>query len=262
MSFLLRVAVPDRLGSVASAVGAAGGDIVGTDVVEHRGDGYVVDDFLVELPAGRLPDALVSACRSVPDVAVEFVGRYSQGASLHRDLEAVEAMTDDPSRAEEILVDLVPGIFRSGWALLLTPAGSTVKVQRASGGAPEADGYQAPWLPLSGPARITLHDSWAPESWHDVEAVAVPVADTGQAVVFGRDGGPHILDSELARLVHLVALAQVIRGTASAGRGQRERQHLSGTAEAQLTTGNRERPPGVGDVVDEQDDRLRAERRQ
>jgi hypothetical protein len=121
-------------------------------------------------------------------------------------------MTADPARVEEVLVDLVPGIFRSGWALLLTQAGSTLTVKRASGGAPEADGYEAPWLPLREPTRIAIHnETWAPESWHDVVAVGVPIADSEQAVVFGRDGGPRILDSELARLIHLVALAQVIR---------------------------------------------------
>lgn len=252
VSFLLRVVVPDRpgsLGSVASAVGAAGGDIVGVDVVEHRGDGTAVDDFLVDLPAGRLPDTLVTACRSVPDVAVEFVGHYSPGAGLHRDLEAVEAMTDAPGRAEEVLVDLVPGVFRSGWALLLAADGATLRVRRASGGAPEADGFEAPWLPLSGPIRITSHDDWAPESWHDVVAVGVPVAGTGHAIVFGRDGGPRILDSELARLVHLVALAQVIG--VSSGHRQREGQHLSGTGAAQFAAGNGQRPAGVGEVVDE-----------
>ncbi|TDE01801.1 amino acid-binding protein [Jiangella asiatica] len=213
MSFLMRVVVPDRpgsLGAVASAVGAAGGDIVGVDVVEHRLDGFVVDDFLVDLPGGRLPDSLVTACRTVPDVSVEFIGHYSPGASLHRDLEAVEAMTDEPERAEEILVDLVPGIFRSGWALLLPQNGSTLKVLRASGGAPEEDGYEAPWLPMPAPGRIVTGDD-APQAWQDVLAVGVPVDDTGQLIVFGRDGGPRILDSELARLVHLVALAQVIR---------------------------------------------------
>lgn len=213
MSYLLRVVVPDRpgsLGAVASAVGAAGGDIVGVDVVEHRDDGYAVDDFLVDLPAGRQVDVLVSACHAIPDVDVEFVGRHSQGASLHRDLEAVEAMTAEPDRAAEILIDLLPGVFRSGWALLLAPTGSTSRVLRASGGAPEADGFEAPWLPLAEPSRIDGSDDWAPDSWQDVVAVAAPALETGQVVVFGRDGGPRILDSEFARLVHLVALAQLI----------------------------------------------------
>ena len=236
VSFLLRVVVPDRpgaLGAIATAVGTAGGDIVGVDVVEHRNDGYVVDDFLVELPHGRLPDSLVTACRSVPGTTVEFIGHYSPGASLHRDLEAVEAMTSEPERVEEILVDLIPGIFRSGWALLLAGGTTTLKVARAAGGAPEVDGFEAPWLPLSAPARIDTAESWAPESWHDAMVVAVPMQASLQTVVFGRDGGPHILNSELARLVHLAALADIIRrGAESAGSSQGEGHDLTGTGPA------------------------------
>lgn len=213
VSYLLRVVLPDRpgsLGAVATAIGSAGGDIVGVDVVEHRDD-HAVDDILVDLPTGRMPDTLVSACVSVDGVTVEFVGHYSPGAHLHRDLEAVEAMTADPERSIEILVDLVPGVFRSGWALVLDSADGAVRVSQASGGAPEAERFVAPWLPLAGPARIDIQASWAPESWQDVVAVGVPVGDE-LTLVFGRDGGPRILDSELARLTHLVALADVIRG--------------------------------------------------
>ncbi|WP_298328994.1 ACT domain-containing protein [Haloactinopolyspora sp.] len=236
MAYLLRVIAPDRpgvLGAVASAVGAAGGDIVGIDVVERRNDATVVDDFLVDLPAGRFPDTLVTACRSIEGVDVEFVGQYHQGASLHRDLEAVDEMTEDPRHAMNVLVRLLPGIFRSGWALLLAADGSTIRVEQGSGGAPEAEGFDVPWLPMTEPRRIDGDEAWAPESWRDVVAVGAPVADTGQVVVFGRNGGPRILDSEFARLVHLVALAQIIRrgGTSSSG-GQSERQDLAGTGTA------------------------------
>ncbi len=214
MSYLLRVVLPDApgsLGAVASAIGAAGGDIVGVDVVEHRSGGQAVDDFLVDLPPGRLPDSLVSACRSVADVTVEFVGHYSPGAHLHRDLEAVEAMTADPHHAADTLVDLVPGVFRSGWALLVSQDNGRLVVERTAGGAPESLGQVVPWLPMPGPARIHTDDGWAPDSWHDVVAVGTPLEVPTRAIVLGRDGGPGILDSELARLTHLAALASVIR---------------------------------------------------
>lgn len=218
MSYLLRVVLPDEpgsLGAVASAIGAAGGDIAGVDVVEHRGDGCAVDDFLVDLPAGRLPDTLVSACSSIPGVVVEFVGHYSPGADLHRDLEAVEAMTSDPRRAAEVLVDLVPGVFRSGWALLVSLADERPAVQHAAGGAPSITGEPVPWLPAPRPVRISTDGAWAPESWHDVVAVAAPLESPERVVVFGRDGGPEILDSELARLSHLAALATTITAQAA-----------------------------------------------
>lgn len=202
------------LGVVAGAIGSAGGDIVGVDVVEHRPDGRAVDDFLVALPAGRMPDSLVSACRAVQGVDVEFVGHYSPGAHLHRDLEAVEAMTNDPVRAVDVLVDLLPGVFRSGWSLLGAHDTGTFHLERAAGGAPEASGFAVPWLPLSGPTRVDVTPDWAPESWSDAVAVAVPVPATDRLIVFGRDGGPRILDSELARLSHLIGLASTILGQA------------------------------------------------
>ncbi|WP_216853540.1 ACT domain-containing protein [Phytoactinopolyspora halotolerans] len=258
MSYLLRVILPDRpgsLGGVASAIGEAGGDIVGVDVVEHRADGRAVDDILVDLLPGKMPDALVSACQSIADVTVEFVGHYSPGAHLHRDLEAVEAMTGEPRHAAEILVELLPGVFRSGWALLATLVDGRVTVQKTAGGAPGAEVHSAPWLPMPHPVRIVADDAWAPESWQDVVAVGAPLDTPERAVVFGRDGGPRILDSEHARLTHLAALAAVIQnGTGIAhdlpemepdddgaaehpdrrsGRdGERERQHLSGTGQS------------------------------
>ncbi|WP_211659018.1 ACT domain-containing protein [Phytoactinopolyspora halophila] len=238
MSYLLRVVLPDRpgaLGAVASAIGEAGGDIVGVDVVEHRSDGSAVDDLLVDLPTGRLLDSLVTACRSVDDVTVEFIGHYSPGGHLHRDLEAVEAMTTDPKNADTILVDLIPGVFRSGWSLLVSLDGGRVRVERAAGGAPETDGYLAPWMPMGKPTRIVT-DAWAPESWTDVVAVGAPLEVPERAIILGRDGGPRILDSELARLSHLADLVTVIRQSThlqqSSAHGESEGQHAGGTGTA------------------------------
>ena len=79
MSFLLRVVLPDKpgsLGAVATALGNAGADILGVDVVE-RADGHAIDDLAVELPAGRPPDVLITAAESVPGVEVESVRPHS-----------------------------------------------------------------------------------------------------------------------------------------------------------------------------------------
>ncbi|WP_162451817.1 ACT domain-containing protein [Phytoactinopolyspora mesophila] len=254
MSYLLRVLLPDEpgtLGAIASAIGDAGGDIVGIDVVEHRGDGRAVDDFLVDLPPGRLPDSLVSACGLVDGVEVEFIGHYSPGGHLHRDLEAVEAMTSEPSRAAEILVDLIPGVFRSGWALLVKLEEGRLVVERSASGAPQAAGLTVPWLPMPAPVRISTDGDWAPESWQDVVAVGTPVDSPVRAIVLGRDGGPEILASELARLTHLTALAGVIGQDDSRGDGQGKRQHLTGSGLTQGLTGNGDGPTGVDQVVDE-----------
>src|SRR6185312_5460384 len=100
VSYLLRVLLPDRpgmLGAVATALGAAGADILGVDVVE-RAAGVAVDDLIVELPPGKLADSLVSAAVSVPGVSVESIQRYYAGAGdAHRELELLDALAAAPS---------------------------------------------------------------------------------------------------------------------------------------------------------------------
>ena len=62
-SYLLRIELEDRpgsLGSLAVALGSVGADILSLDVVE-RGAGYAVDDLVVDLPNGAMPDMLISA---------------------------------------------------------------------------------------------------------------------------------------------------------------------------------------------------------
>ena len=117
----MRVSLPDRpgsLGAVATAMGGVGGDINAVEIVE-KGDGIVVDDFIVDLPPGQLPETIVTACQSLPGVHVEWISRYPEGGGLQSDLEALERMTADPVHAAETLVSLCPVVFRSHWAILI-----------------------------------------------------------------------------------------------------------------------------------------------
>ncbi|MGQ0624737.1 MAG: hypothetical protein ACT4PP_08855 [Sporichthyaceae bacterium] len=213
--FLLRVVLPDRpgsLGALATALGKAEADIVGVDVVEHRGDGCAVDDILVELPPNRMADALVTACNSVEGAEVEFVRFYPSRGGLQRDLQAVEAMTADPGEAEAALVRLAPDVFRADWALVLEVLneGGALGLARRSGAAPEdLDDVTAPWLPVPRARRLPEPATWAP-SWSQSTTAAVSVGHPDRILIVGRRGGPDFLDSELARLGHLVALARTI----------------------------------------------------
>lgn len=213
--YLLRVVMPDRpgaLGAVATALGEAGGDIVGIEVVEHRADGTAIDDVTLELAPGRMLDALVSACTAVDGVRVEFVGSYAAGANLQRDLEAIEAMTVQPDRAEQVLVELVPGVFPGSWGLLVEQdRDGRVRVLAGSPGAPTTEGFTPPWLPLERARRVVADPSWAPPSWRDVIAAVAPLGSPGRVVVAGRYGGPETLDSEVVRLAHLAGLADTVR---------------------------------------------------
>lgn len=79
--FLLRVALPDRpgsLGAVATAMGTAGADIQAVEIVEKY-EGFAVDDFMVEVPLGTLPDALITSCTSIAGVTVLWFSHYPEG---------------------------------------------------------------------------------------------------------------------------------------------------------------------------------------
>jgi hypothetical protein len=214
MSYLLRVSLPDRpgsLGAVATAIGRAGGDIVSLDVVERRGD-RAVDDLLVELPPGSLADALVSAAQSVPDVEVESVRRYVGAGDLHLDLELVEALTADPDEAVETLADGVAGVFRAGWAVVVARRGGDAAVRYATVAAPGVVASDLPWPPLERACRIDGDEPWVPQLWRDlgIELAAAPVGSPDVVLLVGRPGGPSFLDSEVARLGHLAGLAATV----------------------------------------------------
>jgi hypothetical protein len=213
---LLRVVLVDRpgaLGALATALGRAEADIVGVDVVEHRGDGTVVDDILIDLPFGRLPDALVSACNTVEGAAVEFVRYYPHRGGMRRDLEAVESMTEDPTRADAILVEVSPDVFRADWALIAeraTDRSEFTLLHRSEAAPEDLVGVSAPWLPITRPIRLPDPVTWAP-SWGQSTVAAVTIGGPSCVLIVGRRGGPEFLDSELARLGHLATLARAIR---------------------------------------------------
>jgi hypothetical protein len=212
MAFLMRVSLPDvpgSLGAMASAIGAAGGNIEAIEIVEHRPDGVAVDDVLLELPATVLPDAVISACQKLDGVRVQWISRYAAGASLRMDLEAVEALTADPAGARKRLVDLVPVTFRCDWAVGLHRTDAGVVPFAATDSAPDVPPEAERWVGVEKPQHLPPLPAW-----ESTVLGAVPVRGPEEVVVFGRRGGPEILESELARLAHLAALAASISASA------------------------------------------------
>lgn len=221
MAFLLRVALPDRpgsLGQLASALGTIGADIEAIEVVERRLDGSAIDDVLVGLPTGGLPDSLVSACESVPGVDVQWISRFAAGGGLFPDLEAVEVMTHEPRDAAARLTDVLPTVFRADWAALLAvPATGVLAVEHATPAAPDLSGLPFARSTSSGARRVAIPDSWTGPVGADlVLAVATVGPVEAHLAAVGRRGGPDFLDSELARLFHLASLAASITATATA----------------------------------------------
>lgn len=200
MPFLLRVELPDvpgSLGRLASAIGVAGGDIEAIEIVEKRPDGTAVDDVLLEVPGGTMPDSIVSACNALDGVRVVWISRYAAGGNLFLDLEAVEELTANPEEALDRLVELLPVTFRADWAARVHRAQGIVY---ATGAAPE----ELDFVEIEGRAERLEAEG------DDVTIYAAARISGNEIVVIGRRGGPDFLDSELARVGHLAGLAATI----------------------------------------------------
>lgn len=221
VSYLLRVVLPDRpgsLGALATALGEVGADIVSLDVVE-RGLGVAVDDLVVEMPAGGLADALITKAHTVPGAVVESLRPYLGAGDLHRDLELVDALAARPDDALTPLVEHAPGVFRAGWAAVVTQEDGELRVLRASPAAPAVPAEPLPWLPLHSARRLDPEAAWVPPSWRvlGMELVAAPVGSAERVILVGRPGGPRFRPSEVLRLAHLGGIAAtVVRSAAAA----------------------------------------------
>jgi hypothetical protein len=207
MAYLLRVELPDvpgSLGRLASAIGSAGGNIDAIEIVE-RTEGRAVDDVFLAAEAGVMPDSIISACTALPDVEVLWISHYGAGSNLTRDLEVVEAMTSDPAAARDTLVDLLPATFVVDWAARVRRVGETGKVLHGSPAAPTEIPEDIHWpLDLDRGLRIEV-----PERLSEM-LFAGCALERDEMIVIARRGGPEILDSEIARLSHLAALAASI----------------------------------------------------
>jgi hypothetical protein len=219
VTYLLRVVLPDRpgtLGALASALGAEGADILSVDVVE-RGAGSAVDDLVVDMPSSRPPDVLITAAEAVHGVVVESVRPFAGALDTTRELELVEAVAARPEDGVRLLAEGVPGLFRSAWALVTEGTGAGARVRRvaSSAAAPETEAAELPWLPLD---RAVVLDPTGghtvPAAWTDLdtELAAAPVGRGERVVVVGRPGGPAFRPSELARLSHLAGIVATIVG--------------------------------------------------
>lgn len=218
-SYLLRVQLPDRpgsLGSLAVALGSVGADILSLDVLD-RGDGFAVDDLVVELPTGAMPDALISAAEALSGVRVDSVRPHTGLLDAHRELELIDHIAAAGGRAGklQVLVDEAPRVLRVGWCAVVTmdprsSAGATRVA--ASAGAPETQVPDLPWLPLAHAAALDGDADWVPALWRklDVALAVAPLGDPHTAVVLGRPGGPAFRPAEVARLGYLAGIVATL----------------------------------------------------
>lgn len=220
-SYLLRVQLDDRpgsLGSLAIALGAVGADILSLDVVD-RGPGYAVDDLVVELPAGAMPDTLITAAEGLTGVRVDSVRPHTGLLEAHRELELVDHIAAAGGRTArlQVLADEAPRVLRVGWCTVVHgPGGSACGFERVvrSPGAPETAPDAAPWLPLTQAAALDAGAGWVPRVWQQMHTAlaAAPLGDPHTAVLLGRPGGPTFRPSEVARLSYLAGIVATLLG--------------------------------------------------
>jgi hypothetical protein len=214
VSHLLRLVVPDRpgiLGAVATALGDAGVDIVSVDVLE-RGGGLAVDDVVVELPADRPADTLITAVQTVPGVTVESLRPFAGALDTHRELDLLDALAHAGEGTAQLLADELPRVLHAGWAAIVRPGNDGATVLAGSEAAPALAAVPLPWLPLDAPRLLPSEDDWLPERWREmaIEMMATPFDGVGTAILVGRSGGPGFRRSELLRLTHLAGIAATV----------------------------------------------------
>lgn len=184
-------------------MGTCGADISAMEIVE-RGDGWVIDDFMLSVSRSGLIETLVGACNAIDDVQVVWVSRYPDNWGLEGDIEVLNHMTERPQHAAQTLATHAPRVFHCQWAALVDRHDGHL----LHGSENSPDFAPGDHLALGGLDELAARDlaaGWL-KGWGESTVAVCPV-DEDRALVLGRHGGPDFLPSEMRRLQHLAALS-------------------------------------------------------
>jgi len=166
-TLLVRVALPDRpgaLGAVASRIGSVRGDVVGVEIVE-RGDGFAVDEFVVELPEEDNVPLLLAEIAEVDGASVEIVHPLSDPGRDRRidayDSAAVLLTERSHGRVLDVLVGLAHRDLDCEWAAVVDTSEPAIV---SSVGRPPAPVWLAAHAAdslVGDPGKATADVAWA-----------------------------------------------------------------------------------------------------
>ena len=219
MDYVLRLSLPDRPGAfaiVATALGAAGIDIVALDVID-RADGVAVDDMRVS--TSMAASGLRSVLESVTGVSLEALSPEDPDAEVMTATALGAAVAEAPLEPLSVLVHGLPAAFRGAWAMAVEDGPEGLTVLAASDAAPPCPaGLRPPFFPLR-KARRAPQAGWMPPEWRApagarMELAAARLHSPSTAVLVGRPGGPRFRQPELRRLAEVARIAVAVAAPA------------------------------------------------
>ncbi len=203
-NYLVRLWLPDRpgaLGEVASAIGHAGGDVVGIEILE-RGAARAIDELVVVLPDHVAPAVLAAAVTSIDGVDVEDL-RATDESEHDLGMAAVELAAEiaEAGSASVVIEGLAGHVHRALAADWTAVTGDGARVLASFGATPPA-GWLAAYV--EGVRHVAVATSG-----HGADDVAwAELRGTGLHVVVGRSGRP-LRDRERRFLTALARVSAV-----------------------------------------------------
>jgi hypothetical protein len=196
----IRLSVPDRpgsLGTVTSAIGAVGADIVKIDVLESE-SGRALDDVFVVVRDVTHLTSVRARLDNMASITVTGLQYPAPPVTGHAELELVDQVLSRPERGLQTLVDGAPHAFGADWAALVEygPDAVVLGVLAISVHSPGPDS-----VVITSPSRLASIRMTPPGSDSPYGGAAlVPIGSGPLALVLVREEGPEFHRSELWRV--------------------------------------------------------------